>query len=351
MTDDPGPAHRRAAPREADLLAEFRRLCRGRGVQAPDLLQRLGPRLSAHLSARLTGPPGARTPPADPRRALLALLADLADALPDDLRTAARAALGLDPRLRFLQERQHWLARHLERDVRTARRRVDDALALMAEALESSASRAPAGRGGAENSMAAAPGKAAPSKAADWYAESVQALLRLDQDAPTVHEERRIVVTAPTLEVITVSVSLPRAPAAGSGARRTLLADMLFGGLMAGTERPSESHFRFLVRPPGPLRAGDRHSFGLCYRVPAGQPMAPHYALTPLNPCAEFRLRIRFAADRPPARVWLLDGVPPRALDDDPAGLPLVPLDAAGEAEARFTDLALGLGYGFRWSG
>ncbi|MFD0683761.1 hypothetical protein [Actinomadura fibrosa] len=341
MTDGQAPAEA-AARRRAALLAELRRLCRGWGVQAPDLPGRIGPQLGRYLDGG-----------ADPRRALISLLSGAAAGLPGDLPDAARAALGLEPRFRFLKDRQSWLAARLDRDMRTARRRIDEALALMAERItaESIAAEsiaAPSIAVGGHGPGPAAP--AVPAADADgWYTETLQTLVRMDRDPPAIQEERRIAVTAPLLEVITVPVSLPPAPAAPSGRPRDLFAEVLYGGIDAGTERPSQSHFRFLVRPPRPLRAGERHSFALGYSLPPGQPLAPHYALTPLRRYDGFRLRVRFAADRPPEGLWLVAGVPPRTLDDAPDGLPAVELDAAQEAEASFTDMSIGLAYGFRW--
>lgn len=326
MADESAHVEDTRADRRAELLAELRFLCRGWGVHSPDLTGRLGPRLAEHLRQ-------ATDRDAEPRSALIAWLGALSERLPDDLREAAHAALGLEPRSRFLHDRQSWLSHRLDREARTARRRMDEALRLLAEAIDA---------GGP-----AVPARTVPDE--DWYLESVRTLLRLDLPAPAVQEERRIVVTAPALERITVAVSLPRLPGNTPGTPRDLKAEVLFGGILTGAERPSESHFRFQIQAPRPLRAGERHSFGIGYTMPVGQPMVPHYALTPLSRCDEFRLRVRFAADRPPSAVWLLDGLPPRILDDDPTDLPPVRLDAAGEAEAHFTNLARGLGYGFRW--
>jgi hypothetical protein len=60
-------------------------------------------------------------------------------------------------------------------------------------------------------------------------------------------------------------------------------------------------------------------------------------------------VRVRFG-DRVPRRVWRIDGIPPRAIDDfDPRDQLLTP-DRLGEVAAAFSGLRQGLSYGIRWS-
>ncbi|SNQ49439.1 conserved hypothetical protein [Frankia canadensis] len=81
----------------------------------------------------------------------------------------------------------------------------------------------------------------------------------------------------------------------------------------------------------------------------AGQVMADHYGFIPLTRCELFHLRLRFSPTRPPAGVWLLDGVPPRTADDDPAGLPSLNLDAVGESLLTFPAPREGRSHGACW--
>jgi hypothetical protein len=330
--DDSGPDSRPLR----DVVTELKTLCRGRGLLAPDLEARVGP-----LLARFAALDDVPERPA--RRAALATwLASRADALPDDLRLVARVALGLDPRARrrLLGERLGWLASDVGRDQRTIRRRADEALRLLAELVLAQA---------LPPSKAAEPVGAASEEG--WYTENLEILVRLDGPDPEVLMERRIVAVEDTVESVTLAVSLPKAPKACSDrpAGRDLSADILFGGLLQRTERTSESHFRFVVLLPRRLHSRERHNLGLRLGIPPGQRMAPHFAFVPFARCDELVLRIRFPVAGPPSRVWLLQAVPPRTVDDEPKGLPEFEVDRAGEVQARFTRLSLGLGYGFRW--
>lgn len=141
----------------------MRAICRGRGVYSSDLAERLGPRLN-----ELAG----TAPDADGegrRVRLIALLETSIELLPPDLKLVARVAFGLDARARqrFLRDRLDWLATLIERDARTVRRRLEEAIDLMGEAID-----------------IASPG---------WYYASVNTLLRLGGPAPEFCEERRVV--------------------------------------------------------------------------------------------------------------------------------------------------------------
>ena len=103
---------------------------------AGNLADRLGPTLCCMAGIE----PGDNVE--DIRKRLIGFLEGLAAGLPEDLRTAFAAALALreDVRFRFLEERMQWLADWLQRDVRTARRRTDEAIALVDATASFSAS-------------------------------------------------------------------------------------------------------------------------------------------------------------------------------------------------------------------
>jgi hypothetical protein len=300
----------------SQLYEELRRLCRGRGLLTPRLEDSAGPLLRGL---------------AEGRDSLAALLVARTGALPEDLRDAARAALALHPEAtqRFLRERLDWLAEHLQRDTRTARRRYEEALLLLAESLEREHPDEPGDR------------------PAEWHPELIRTLVRLDVPGIEVLEERTIVVGDGTVERVTLAVSLP--PAAPGVSPPDLEADVLFGARLVERARPSASHFTFVLDLPRRLGAGDRHTWAMRFTLPAGHPVSPYYALTPFGRCDAGAVRVRFAPERPPRRLWLLDGVPPRVIDDAPRDLPTVGLDGAGEAYRRFDRLTPGVGYGFRW--
>ncbi|TQS45622.1 hypothetical protein [Cryptosporangium phraense] len=302
-----------------ELRQELRRLCRGRGVLAPDLAQRVGPRVAALVSD------------AGDRSAIVDWLRDHVRRLPGDLRLAAAVGLGLHPPAdaRFLGERLDWLATDLGREQRTVRRRLDEALALLAEAVTGSAT---------------PPAETADPSGTGWYNHSVRSLVMLDRDDPEVFEERTIAATGAPIDVIRVAISVPRQP---DGEPPDLFVDVLYGGLLLSSERPSTSHFRSEIALPRTVGPDDAHRVGFRYRLAPGQRMAPHYALTPLSRCDRFALRVRFPIPTP--TTYLLRGVPPRSLDDPPGALTRVEPDRAGEATARFEALTPGLGYGLRW--
>ncbi|MFI0486629.1 hypothetical protein [Actinomadura sp. 9N215] len=327
-----GPKGETPASHDA-LHEELRRLCKGRGLLGQDFTNRLGPALIRRMSAAGLGTSGhwQRGPVAE-------WLAAWLRSLPADLEFVARVALGLHPEAgqRFLGERIGWLAGRLERDERTVRRRIDEALRLLAEFV-------------AAGTPAAVSGTSVPGageRRAGWYFETVRAVVRLDVPEPEILEMRRIAVTVAELRSLVIAVSLPANPRAPAP---DLFAEIVFGGLLVSREHPSNSLFKFVIEPPRPLRAGDRHDLALRYWFPAGHRMVPHYALTPLTRCDAFMLRVRFSLSRPPGRVWLLDGVPPRTLDDPPTGLTEVALDRAAEAQVGFEDLAVGHAFGLRW--
>lgn len=316
----------------AEFRAELRRLCKGRGLLGPDLGDRIGPALHRRMSVAGLAGPGA------PRRAVLVdWLESWLRELPEDLRLAARVALGLHPRAarRFLSDRVSWLAGELDRDERTVRRRIDEALDLLTELMTDRAAQA----------MAAIRPPEGPS---GWYFECVRSVVRLDTPGPEVFEERRVVATVHDLDSLVIAVSLP-VPGHPVADRADLFAEVVFGGRLSARERPSESLFRFLIDLPRAMHAGDRHDLALRFWLPPEQPMAPHYALTPLVRCDRLLVRVKFADKALPAHVWRVDGVTPRMLDDAPAGLPEVTVNRVAEAEAVFTELALGHAYGLRW--
>lgn len=340
------------------LRAELGRLCRGRGATSVDLRARLGPEIDELLRIHRRNVSRSPTDAAErsPRSDLTTLLAAGVARLPADLRLVAAAALGLEPSAqgRFLIDRIGWLTGRIGRDERTVRRRLGEALALLAEALLvlRDEALAPAGPPDPPSD----PGTARPARDAPdaqdardpWYLRQMRSLVRLDLPQPEVYEERVVVATRDGLESVVLSASLPR-PGSQAVGGRELHADVLSGGLLTARERPSESLFRFVVTLPRPLAAGADHRLTVRLTLAPGQAMADYYGLTPLTRCDEFQLRLRFSPASPPSGVWLLDGVPPRIADDDPSGLPAVELDRVGECLLTFPAPRLGRSHGARW--
>jgi hypothetical protein len=304
---------------------ELGQLRHGRGVMAADLVDRLGPALS-HLAGI---EPGGQAD--DARQRLIDILEDLSAELPEDLRTAFAAALALreDVRFRFLGERMQWLADRLQRDVRTARRRADEAIRLV-----DAAAAAPSGRS---------------RDYEDWYLTRLRALLLLDRAEPSAIEERTMVAARADLAEITIATSMPVPKGVRPQAQSAEL-KVLYGGSLIGCSWPTATYFRYAIRLPHPLRRGESHEFGVSVTIPRDQPLNPRYAIQPLRRCDEFDLRIRFGAGARGRSVWRIAGLPRGMADDFADPEALVHPDAAGDVHLRYDHLKMGLVYGVRWS-
>ncbi|TDC17133.1 hypothetical protein [Actinomadura bangladeshensis] len=314
-----------------ELVRELKRLRGGRGVHAEDLSRRVGPQLRALAGA------AERAGTAELRRRLAAELTAIADGLPDDLRLAFLAALALHPdaRHRLAEDRMDWLAARLDRGVRTARRRADEAIRAVAE-------RAAARTG------ASAPLDGAGGVPDGWHLAALRSIVRLDGPAVSVTEERDVVAETGGLDRIALSTGVPP----GSGHAREDVrfeAEVLAGGTLELAERLTPTYFRHVVRLPRPLERRERHRVTVSYTFPPGRRIHPRYMFQSTRLCAQFELQLRFGAAHRAGKVWRIDGLPRGMVDDftDPAAL--VPLDHFGEVRFDFTGLRTGLAYGARW--
>jgi hypothetical protein len=301
-----------------DLLVELKTLRKGRGVNSP--------------SIDLAAMPGLRGLGA--RQKLVERLTLLARTLPPDLAVAAEAALALHPEARhtFLAQRTEWLSERIQRDARTARRRMDEALALLAE------------QGGAE---VVVPRPRDPATEETHYLEELHVLIRLDQPTPEAHERRLIVATQDGLREVSAMLTLPRDPTSRDRPH-DLDIEVLYGVTLIGRERDTGSRFRFALQLPKPLRAGEKHEYGLVFRVPPRQPIRNHYVLSSYRRCDLFELRVRFDPERLPERIWPVDRAYPRDVDDAEPDDEIA-LDGAGELHLRFPHLQIGRMYGAKW--
>ncbi len=294
---------------------------------AADLGERVGPVLSV-----VSGIDSASDPD-EVRGSLIAFLDDLAAGLPGDLRLAFGAALALrdDTRHRFLEERMEWLAARLQRDVRTARRRVKEAITR----VEAAASAPPESTDGFQ--------------LGDWYLARLSTVLHLDGARTTAIEERTVVAAREGLADIVIPLGIPR-PAGAVASKQSVELTILRGGALAASEWLTPTYFRYSIGLPRPLRRGEAHDIRVALAIPPDQPFAPHYAFQPLRRCDEFDLRVRFGAAGRAKRVWCLAGLPVSMVEgfSDPAAL--IPPDAAGDVDVRFKRLRTGLTYGARWS-
>ncbi|EME60098.1 hypothetical protein [Amycolatopsis decaplanina] len=312
------------------LLDELRALRKGRGVFSAEITQRIGPTLRELCRIQ----PDDQAP--EIREKLLRHLSDVAASLPADLRVAASAAVALHPaaRHRFLTGRITWLAQRIGRDERTVRRRMDDGIAQLAEVAARCLS---------------APPPPPDNDQSDFHVEQFSAVLILDRGAPEALERRTIVAERDDLDQIVVALSLPTVSAA-ENRDRDLAAEVLYGGTLLRRRRPVGSRFEFVLTLPRPLRAGERHEYGMRYRIPEGQAMREHYVYTSPRRCGLFDLRVRFGLVDQPLRIWRVEEVFHRDLDEEaPTGDILLP-DKAGELRVVFRDLLPGFGYGVQWT-
>lgn len=302
------------------LRDELKRLRKGRGVLAPDIDTLAGNALRA-----LCGISAPDTKPVI-RHKVTEELRKLAETLQPDLRLAALAALAIHPQAKqpLLTDRVAWLAEQLGKQVRTARRRADDAIELLAQAAENR----PRDEG--------------------WYVEAFDAQVRLDTRTPEVVERRTIVATRDGVDAIVPALSLPR-HRADQRPLHDVNASLLYGGELIQQEQPSESYFRFTIALPQPLKTGQTHEYAMQLRVPPGQPMRPHYVFSPHRRCDRFSVRIQFDVRNPPRAVWLVSHLPIRMVDDATPCGELLSVDANGEIRAEFQELVQGFSYGVQW--
>jgi hypothetical protein len=303
---------------------ELARLRRGRGVMAGDLPSRLGPTVCDMAGIDSGGNVE------EIRKRLIRFLEDSAATLPEDLRTAFAAALALreDVRFRFLDERMEWLAGQLRRDVRTARRRADEAIRLVDVTASSPA-------GDCDDYT-------------DWHLARLCTLLLLDRAEPLAIEKRTVVAARDNLAEISIATSIP-VPRGACAVEPAATVRVLYGGSLTKSTWLTATYLRYAIRLPQPLRPGQSHELGVSVTTTHGQPFNPRYAIQPLRRCDEFDLRIRFGAAQP-RNVWRIAGLPRGMVDDFTDTDALLCADASGDIHLRYQQLKVGRVYGARWS-
>jgi hypothetical protein len=246
---------------------------------------------------------------------------------------ALLVSLGAYPDVRGLaklEERVDWLAARLNRDVRTARRRMDEAARMVADHLA-------AGRRARRDTL----------PTTGWHIVTAQSVMLLDTDVPTSIERRVVVAEHDGLDQLVLARSVP--PAAG-GEPPDIHPQMLFGGVLGLKQWDTGSRFRLVLDLPVTLRAGDRHEYSILWRNPPDRPMRPYYVLTPMLRVDHFDLYVRFDRDKPPDRVFRVADAFHRDLDEPPRDRDEIEPDRSGEVHLEFQDLAPGHGYGARWA-
>ncbi|MFC3453836.1 hypothetical protein [Amycolatopsis speibonae] len=311
-----------------DLAGELKVLRRGRGLAAPQLAERAGPALRAVCGTTEDDEN------AEIRRRLTDCLSEWTRSLPDDLQTAVLAAFGLHPEAGnpFYQDRVRWLAKYLQRDDRTARRRIDEGMDRLAEVAVASTN---------ESDEAE---KSRPSRR--WHTEELRVALALDQPIPEAFEFRRIVADADDISeldlALTLTDSVYRGEAIGTDDLRV---DVFHGGRLAGRAMESTDRVGLALRLPQPLRRHGKHEIALRFRAEIRH---PHFVCVPRHPVDLFDLHVRFASPIPAEVVQLERVFQDDASDEAARGFVLTP-DATGEVHVQFRNLAPGFAYGVRW--
>ena len=301
----------------ADLVRELKTLRKGRGLHASRFTERVGPGLRA--ACAVTDGDGLVVT----RQKVAARLTELAERLPADLRevTLAAFAIGAAEPLPLYQDRVEAAAAKVERDPRTVRRRVDEAIVQLAELARS----APVVRAGADG----------------WHTTDQQVVVVLDRDRPEVLERRRIMADHDGLTSLNLAVSVP-------AGRRDVEASVYFGGTLVDRGMEATERVGWALNLPKPLALGEFHEFVVRFRLPF---IRPYLMSVPRHPCDLFDLRVRFGRARTPRRVWTLHGAFQRDVSDPAYHGNQHPVDDAGEIHLRFQHLRPGLAYGARWEG
>ena len=298
-----------------DLISDLKVLRKGRGLFVSRIDERVG--MTLRTLCEVTDSDGS----AEIRHKVGERLGSWAKKLPPDLRLAVMAAFAIAPdaRLPLYQDRVNLAAEKLNRDPRTARRRIDDGIHHLAQLVAALASKQTAG----------------PHGATRWHTAELRATLVLDRDRPEVLEQRRIV--ADVDDVSEVDLTVPPA---------TIAVELFHGGTLVPSAGGHPGGYA--LRLPEPLRHGQSHDFALHARLGRGQHTRPWFVYVPDNPCASLDLRVRFDRRQAPARVTAFEHVLPRDFPSATDGT-TVYADAACEVQASFTDLEPGKAYGVRW--
>jgi hypothetical protein len=311
-----------------DLVSELKLLRRGRGISVVQLSERLGPALRAvcHVAEDDDN--------AETRRKVMECLGDWAASLPEDLRTAVLAAFALHEQARnpFYQDRVRWIARELDRDDRTARRRIDEGIERIAElAVASTLESGPAEQG-------------SPSRS--WRTEELRVTLALDQPVPEFFEFRRIVAEADDIVELDLALTVTNSLKEGESVRdEDLKVDVFHGGRLTKRVMESSDRVGLALRLPFPLHRREQHEIALRCRADFRY---PYFVCLPRHPVDVFDLHVRFPLPAPSEIVQLEKVFQEDARDKATKGVLLTP-DASGEVHAQFRGLAPGFAYGVRW--
>ncbi|RSM65242.1 hypothetical protein DMH04_49645 [Kibdelosporangium aridum] len=293
------------------MTEDLKRLQRGRGLlDAPDDLDI--PLLREVCDAQAAGRDNLRD-------LIFEVLERALPSLTDDSAHLVRTMLNFGPNQRESNTTQRLadLAKSQNYSERTVRRNTNAALCDLAKAILS--------------------GSWATGE--KWSVAVLDVLLRLDVSPAEAHERRTIIAHEPGLREVTNSVDIP-------GGQRPPDLEILYGAMARPRSEQTGCNMRTSILLPEPLERDQWHTYAQIVRT---ESLANHYVCAPVRRHRRFVLRVRFDARRKPDRVWRLDAVHVRRIDECvPTGELLTP-DAAGEVATVFGALSSGFCYGIQW--
>ena len=309
--DRPKPHLWSVPPRLCDVVTELKQLRRGRGVLTSRVDSQIGPVVRA--LARVGHDDG----PAEIRGKVAQWLSRLADDLPaDDLRAAALTAFAVAPDARqpLYKDRVDLVAKRIERDARTARRRIDEAIEQLAQLAT------------------ARPGYARLVPGGPTVAE-LRLSLALDRPQPELVEHCRFTAEQDGVEEVTLFTH--RLAGFAELTAEQLTTDVLYGGTLVPHRTDQGQPVLRLARP---LCAGESHEYVVRSVVRRPELLPSRLCLPGDHRCAMVELHVRFGRDRLPTSVEPIG-------DGSATAGP----DGAGDVLASFAGLPPGRVHGLRW--
>lgn len=295
-----------------EVAAELAHLERNRGLQTGDLSGHVGPRL-----AQLTGFSAARGDTA--RQSLMRQLVRATQDLPPDLRFVFLRACATRPDdPPTLQRRLESGAAVIDRSPRVARRRLDEANALVAAKLVASADDA------------------------GWFLGALRASVDFREPQPVYRATHTLVVTSPALSRVSEKISLP-----GVGTDVTPEFAVSGHARHESARRIHQQTWEFWLELDRTYVCGELVEYHTALRLDRRRDAPPMSVMAPRRDCWKFSTTVNLGglADQ----VWILDGVtPPTVTDEEPSG-PLIDPESEPVPTAEFANLTPGLVYGLRW--
>lgn len=218
-------------------------------------------------------------------------------------------------------KRLELIAAHQDRSTRTARRRVDDAIDVVAQIMV------------ADNTKSPVP-------TPDWLMVRGSVHADLRRDSPTLVMTRTIMALVPVVDRFDEKMSVP-----GMEPTESIRATALEGCTVEGVETLGSGSFRVLTGLSQAVTYGAEHTFTISVELPRHEVMAPMVGFYPLNPTQEIRASVSFGPRRP-VSIARFEGdipvgtFPPITEELDPN---------QRHHECVFRDVQVGCGYGIKW--